>query len=1192
MDRKKEELAVDICLLGFDDKLQSFLKKTLLEGGFQQEAIKEAYKAFQHERASSFPVVFIIHDDVRKKPADLLFPKNDQREKMEPAIIVTKSIDTLREKLYYTNGANDYLAVDEISSTTLKRAIHKAFFQYHSQIIKQRQIPALIESEKRYRIIAENSLDIIAIFSAGLIYTYISPSIKYILGYEPEELLYKTPFQLFALEDIEKLPSKPHKSSRGYDRYHYRVKNKGGDNVWFETSLKPLYDEAGNVVQILATSKDITKRKRLSSMLAEMQHLATVGAWEYYLDKDQMYTTEEVANIFGLPKDKNISFKKALQMFTLTSQKMIERELGQTLEYGKSWDLELSFYNQKGMIKWVRTVGQAYTMNGRVYKIGGTLQDISERINYEDLLYKKQSELKAFVENTPAAIAMFDKNMKCIAATNKWCEDYGIEDKSLLEEEHSGVIPRSSSNWQKIYERCLNGAIEKREEDKILFSNGKVEWLKWEMRPWYNYKNEIGGIIAMSEIITSRKEAEELAARQQKRMREIYQITSDLVGDLSDRIKKVIEKATLALNMDFGILGKISGNNYLIREYFNHKDLLNVDNKLYPLNETLCNITYSESGVVAFDDLMQSSWASHSNISKVKTRSYIGVTVWKGGSKYGTLSFSAEGERKEGFTQADRDFVQLLGQWIGSAIDRRTFEREIVVAKEKAEEASKAKAQFVSTMSHEIRTPLNAVIGISHLLLDQDPKKEQINNLQTLQFSANNLLALINDILDFSKIESDKVELETIEFSLKEMLERLFSMLEFKAKEKGIDFMMNIDPNLPHKVKGDPIRLNQIITNLVTNAIKFTDIGSVNFSIETLGETSNTIRTKFIVKDTGIGIPKEKREHIFNSFAQASADTSRKYGGTGLGLAIAKKLVEMQGGNITVESESGKGSTFTVNLELRKASTDRLSKDASFTKDKEVATMEGVHVLLVEDNEVNQMVAIQFLKKKAIKTTVANNGLRALEKIQSKKYDLVLMDLQMPEMDGYEATQKIRSFADSYFKEIPIIALTASTMTEVRKKVRASGMNDYISKPFSPDTLYEILFKHLKQKVVTGNNGAKENEIGERIGFDKVMEFTFGEKAFYLELLDKIKNEIDNFNAEFSVSVTNKDLEKIGFLNHRLSSSLKILGLHELNKNIGKTMTLLSDPKSDSKEIEALVLQIDKQCKQAIKDMDLELEKA
>src|SRR5690606_13655559 len=264
------------------------------------------------------------------------------------------------------------------------------------------------------------------------------------------------------------------------------------------------------------------------------------------------------------------------------------------------------------------------------------------------------------------------------------------------------------------------------------------------------------------------------------------------------------------------------------------------------------------------------------------TASYIGVPVWKSGVKYGTLSFSAVHSYKDEFSQADQDFVQLLGQWIGAAIDRRTFEKELVVAKEKAEEASKTKAQFVSTMSHEIRTPLNAVVGITHLLLEQDPKESQIKNLNTLQFSANNLLALINDILDFSKIESGKIEIEEIEYDIREMLQGLFSILEYKATEKSIDLTMNISPSLPNNLKGDPIRLNQILTNLLSNAIKFTDIGGVNLTVDILEETEEEIHVKFVVTDTGIGIARDKLENIFESFTQASTDTSRKYGGTGL----------------------------------------------------------------------------------------------------------------------------------------------------------------------------------------------------------------------------------------------------------------------------------------------------------------------
>lgn len=1176
----------EIWLLGFDERSKKAIYSSLLQQGFQ---VVHVGGHVAGETLSAITTsIFIIADNENNAPKKVMESHiPEQFLSLIPTIIIAESCNEQRERTYYQEGVYDYFEAS-VTASVLAKAVQKVLLRHESLAVNTTRLAALAESENKYKTIAENSLDFIGILSPGLVFTYISPSIKYLLGYSPDEILNKNPFQIFTLEDIEKIPSKVIRDE-SLERYHYRLKHKNGEYRWFETTFKPLVNDKGETVQLLATSKNITKRKRLSFMLEEMQHLARVGGWEYYLEDDKIYGTKEIANIFGISQDRHIPFREALSMFTHTSQKMIERELSQTLEYGKSWDLELSFVDSRNQVRWVRTVGKPYYLNGRVNKLGGTLQDISERVNYEELLYKKQSELKAFVENTPAAIAMFDKNMRYIAATKRWCEDYSISEKDIIGQAHHDIFPKTSVNWSRIYERCLHGAVEKREEDKFIFPDGKVEWLKWEIRPWYNYRNEIGGLLAMSEIITARKEAEEVAYQQQKRMRDIYEITSDITGDISDRIRKVIEKATLALGMDFGILSKISGNNYLIKDHHDPTGLLSPNQRVYPLNNTLCDITFKENGMVAIDALASSPYKSHATVSNIAVASYIGLPIWRGGEKYGTLSFSSQNAQKDEISQADQDFVQLLGQWIGAAIDRRTFEREIVVAKEKAEEASKAKAHFLSTMSHEIRTPLNAVVGISYLLMQQEPKEEQIKNLQTLQFSANNLLALINDILDFSKIESGKIEIERIEYDLKLMLERLYSMLEFKAIEKNIDLSMQISPALPVKVKGDPTRLNQIVTNLVSNAIKFTEIGGVYISVDVMEETTKNIALKITITDTGIGIPKEKLQNIFDSFTQASADTSRKYGGTGLGLSISKKLAEMQGGNITVESTVGKGSVFTVHLTMEKASTD--SAPEIITENEwENADIFGATVLLVEDNEVNQLVAKQFFKNKDIKVDVAANGLIALEKIKSMEYDLILMDLQMPEMDGYEAAQKIRSIQDRYFQEIPIIALTASTMSEVRKRVLASGMNDYISKPFVPDTFYNCLYKYINKSLKKNlNNTSKEFEPV-LIEFDKVLEFAFGEISFYHELLGKIKDEFITFKQQFSEALVVNDIDKIGFLKHRLSSSLKILGLVDLEKNIEAIQATVSN-KAPEDEIQLALTMIQVECDTIIRNISTELEK-
>ena len=381
-------------------------------------------------------------------------------------------------------------------------------------------------------------------------------------------------------------------------------------------------------------------------------------------------------------------------------------------------------------------------------------------------------------------------------------------------------------------------------------------------------------------------------------------------------------------------------------------------------------------------------------------------------------------------------------------------------AKVKAEEAALAKAQFLSTMSHEIRTPMNAVIGLTNLLIEDNPKANQIENLQALKFSGENLLTLINDILDFSKIEAGKIELESSVFQLSKLVKSIEHTLGLHASEKGIDFKCRVDQKIPDKLIGDPTRISQVLNNLVSNAIKFTLDGSVILKAKLVMVARTDVTIHFQVTDTGIGIPQDKLEIIFDNFSQASSDTTRKFGGTGLGLAITKKLLEMQGSQIQVESELDKGTTFSFTLTLKRAlDVDKSGDNASSLTEKESFTgLQGVRVLVAEDNEMNVVVIRQYLKKWGITFDVVENGQLAVEKARETSYDLVLMDLQMPEMDGFTASEHIRAFAP----DLPIIALTASAMLEVKDRVYRIGMNDFVPKPFVPSELYQKLLQHLR----------------------------------------------------------------------------------------------------------------------------------
>jgi PAS domain S-box-containing protein len=400
--------------------------------------------------------------------------------------------------------------------------------------------------------------------------------------------------------------------------------------------------------------------------------------------------------------------------------------------------------------------------------------------------------------------------------------------------------------------------------------------------------------------------------------------------------------------------------------------------------------------------------------------------------------------------------------------ERKKIEREILEAKFEAERTANAKSEFLSNMSHEIRTPMNAIIGLSELLLKETLSDKQLENLKSIKYSADNLLVIINDILDFSKIESGKIEFEEVNFDLENKIHEIRKTFIFKAEEKNIGLKFRLSDRVPKFLIGDPFRLNQILLNLLSNAVKFTKEGTVSLFIDLIEESNESVKLKFEVIDTGIGIPKDKLASVFESYTQAYTDITRRFGGTGLGLAITRQLVTMQNGEIFLESQLGKGTTFTINLEfLKGVEIEQGSKDEVIAELLEKRDFHGAHVLLVEDNIMNQFVANQVLELWNIKVDFANNGLEAVDKLKINDYALVLMDLQMPVMSGYEATSFIRDKTNRLRNpKIPIIALTADAFPETKKKVMESGMNDFVTKPLEQTDLYNKIKQHILKLVL------------------------------------------------------------------------------------------------------------------------------
>ncbi len=375
-----------------------------------------------------------------------------------------------------------------------------------------------------------------------------------------------------------------------------------------------------------------------------------------------------------------------------------------------------------------------------------------------------------------------------------------------------------------------------------------------------------------------------------------------------------------------------------------------------------------------------------------------------------------------------------------------------------AEDAVKAKQQFLSNMSHEIRTPMNAIIGFTKVVLKTDLTAKQKEYLTAIKMSGDALIVLINDILDLAKVDAGKMSFEHIPFKLALSISAMLHLFETKIQEKNLLLKKAYDDNIPEVLIGDPVRLHQIILNLVSNAVKFTTKGEITVSVLLLHEDEEQVTVQFSVSDTGIGIPEDRITHIFENFQQASSDTARLYGGTGLGLAIAKQLVEKQGGSIQVKSVPGEGSTFSFTLSFMKTNVEATLVTDIIPVDTEI---NNIKVLVVEDMALNQLLMKTLLDDFGFERDIAENGKIALEKLQTKSYDIILMDLQMPEMNGFEATDYIRNVMKS---KIPIIALTADVTTVDLDKCKAVGMNDYIAKPVDERLLYSKIVGLVKKE--------------------------------------------------------------------------------------------------------------------------------
>lgn len=675
----------------------------------------------------------------------------------------------------------------------------------------------------------------------------------------------------------------------------------------------------------------------------------------------------------------------------------------------KEFLVDFRIVSKTGVIRWI-----SWTMvakNGRWYAYG---RDISENKKVEHELMK----LSFVASKVNNAIVINDANNHVTWVNEAFEKITGFNLEDLKGKRLGDLIAGPGTDLELLERaRALTKKNQSFTVDLLAYKKDKSPiWLSIYNTVVFNDRGEVETEVEIIIDITDKKKAEE----------ELHVLS--LVASETNTGVNICDQEgrTTWANQS---LEKLSG--YSLAELQGHRmgDLLSRD------------IEFSQQELIW--QLRKKAQDKMPHSIEVEARRKDGTMVWLSVSNTPVVDAKGKLERQ----------IEL----ITDITQRKQVEREMLEAKEQALQLSEAKEMFLSVMSHEIRTPLNAVIGMTHLLMDNDPKLSQVEDLNILKFSGENLLNIINDILDFTKIETGNLKLEPMPFSLKALTNDIITSLSINATKKGNTLVLLYDDAIPELISGDKTRLYQILMNLLGNAIKFTDHGNIVLQLRLTATHGENVEIYFEVLDNGIGIPKDKLNYIFETFTQAKTDISRKYGGTGLGLAITKKLLQLYHADIAVKSVEGEGACFSFTLNFAKAIA---GSDEPTLITPSIAFMDK-KILVVDDNEINVLIAKRILSKFGLHIDGAFSGEEAIEKVQKATYDLIFMDIKMPGIDGFEATRLIRAIPGEHFRTIPIIALTASTLHNEFGKFKASGMNGHVLKPFKPEEIRDLLSLYL-----------------------------------------------------------------------------------------------------------------------------------
>lgn len=1019
--------------------------------------------------------------------------------------------------------------------------------------IQIRDVSKKMRVAERYRLLSENSRDVISLVDKNANYQYLSSSVKEVLGYDYHDLIGRNSFELTHPDDISRLKEEKVKDDRAGKSVRFvtsRRRKKTGEYIWMESTIRVILDDKDNIEGYQITSRDISQRNihelnivqnqaKIEALIENTEDaICVIDKENKYLSfnnsfKDQMEFfngyTPMVGEVFDFD---NINSKSP--GFELSVKKAMQNKKFNVLhsfEHNAVRQYFDCFYNP------------VVNQHGEIFGLTIRIQNVTEKTQNEirsEQFRKATQNLNEIFSQTD--FTLYQQINQALIVASKYFE-FDIAALSVIDQDdytvsycslrtiNIQISPNDKFRLKDMYcsdvhEKSFYKTIDESNEGqyKKHFSNTKLNIKSYIGAP-YHVNNLKRGTLWLG----SHKSKKPSFTDQEV---EFINILSRGIGFLIERHEfrdQLLSEQVVLKAFVFSAPASIA--------MFNEKLEYVAVSKKWKQEYNLSQQEVLGKHFAELSPHLKDNWGSILSEclkGKVEKNDYFknykedGSEQWL---KWEIRPWILSKDKVGGIIMFTEDITEQIEQ-----------QRELTRAKEMAEEASRAKEQFLSTMSHEIRTPMNAIVGATNLLLQGNPKPQQIDNLNLLKFSSGSLLSIINDILDFNKIGAGKIEFEQIDFNLKDLLISIKQSLKIKAEENGLDLILKYDEELPDVFVGDSVRIAQIINNLVSNAIKFTHEGYVKIEVLKDSSFGKKHKVNFRIQDTGVGIAKEDKQRIFEDFSQASGIT-RKYGGTGLGLSITKRLLELMGSTIKVASKKDKGTVFYFDLDLTSGGSANLDSNtpSGFEASNELSKKQ-VTILVAEDNKANRKIIEQFLTIWNVTTHFAVNGKEAIEKIQSKIYDLVIMDLRMPEMDGYDASINIRNQSDRYFKEVPIIALTASATLDIRERAKRIGINDFVSKPFNPDELCSKILKYapiFKKKKDSDMKGPLEKRGGSlENSFPYLYQISDGNEMMIREIITTI------------VDTVPYELEKIEQLFHDRSFNLLAATIHKVKPNI------------------------------------------